>query len=51
MDGMGKTAANFLKKFDISFESLDKFAECSKQKAAAQRSGHLAKEILTVEVQ
>ena len=51
IDGMGMTAENLVEKFDISREDQDAFAYRSQMKAAAaQKSGRLAKEIMTVEI-
>jgi acetyl-CoA acetyltransferase family protein len=51
VDGMGNTAENLVSKFDISREDQDAFAAGSQQKAtAAQESGRLAKEIVSVEI-
>ena len=50
-DAMGETAENLVEKFAISREDQDAFALHSQQKAtAAQNSGRLAKEIVTVEI-
>jgi len=50
-DAMGETAENLVEKFAISREDQDAFALLSQQKAtAAQNSGRLAKEIVTVEI-
>lgn len=51
-DAMGETAENLVEKYNISREDQDAFALHSQQKAtAAQTSGRLAKEIVTVEIQ
>jgi len=50
-DGMGQTAENLVEKYNISREDQDKFAMWSQHKAgAAQASGRLAKEIISVEI-
>ena len=50
-DAMGETAENLVEKYNISREDQDAFALHSQQKAtAAQTSGRLAKEIVTVEI-
>ncbi|MEC4049561.1 3-oxoadipyl-CoA thiolase [Flavobacterium sp. SUN046] len=50
-DAMGETAENLVDKYNISREDQDAFALHSQQKAAAaQSSGRLAKEIVTVEI-
>lgn len=50
-DAMGITAENLVEIHGISREDQDKFAAWSQQKAsAAQRSGRLAKEIISVEI-
>ena len=50
-DGMGTTAENLVDKYGISREDQDKFAYWSQMKAAAaQKSGRLAKEIISVEI-
>ncbi len=50
-DAMGETAENLVDKYNISREDQDAFALQSQQKAAAaQSSGRLAKEIVTVEI-
>ncbi len=50
-DGMGNTAENLVEKYNISREDQDAFAYWSQMKAAAaQKSGRLAKEIVTVEI-
>ena len=50
-DGMGITAENLQEMYDISREDQDKFAAWSQQKAAAaQSSGRLAKEIVSVSI-
>ncbi len=50
-DAMGETAENLVEKYTISREDQDVFALNSQQKAtAAQASGRLAKEIVTVEI-
>ncbi|MFK7948518.1 MAG: 3-oxoadipyl-CoA thiolase [Saprospiraceae bacterium] len=50
-DGMGTTAENLVDLYNISREDQDKFAYWSQMKAAeAQRSGRLAKEIVSVEI-
>lgn len=50
-DAMGETAENLVEKYNISREDQDTFALHSQQKAtAAQTSGRLAKEIVTVEI-
>ncbi len=50
-DAMGETAENLVEKYNISREDQDAFALNSQQKAAAaQASGRLAKEIVTVEI-
>ena len=50
-DAMGETAENLVEKYIISREDQDAFALHSQQKAtAAQTSGRLAKEIVTVEI-
>jgi 3-oxoadipyl-CoA thiolase len=50
-DGMGTTAENLQEMYNISREDQDKFAAWSQQKAAAaQLSGRLAKEIVSVSI-
>lgn len=50
-DGMGETAENLVEMYGISREDQDKFAFWSQMKAtAAQQSGRLAEEIVTVEI-
>ena len=50
-DAMGETAENLVEKYNITREDQDAFALHSQQKAAAaQASGRLAKEIVTVEI-
>lgn len=50
-DGMGTTAENLAEMFKISREDQDQFAYWSQMKAAAaQKSGRLAKEIVSVEI-
>ncbi|HSD14871.1 MAG TPA: 3-oxoadipyl-CoA thiolase [Flavobacterium sp.] len=50
-EAMGETAENLVEKYGISREDQDAFALNSQQKAAAaQNSGRLAKEIVTVEI-
>lgn len=50
-DAMGETAENLVEKYNITREDQDAFALLSQQKAAAaQSSGRLAKEIVTVEI-
>jgi len=50
-DGMGTTAENLVDKYNISREDQDQFAYWSQMKAAAaQKSGRLAKEIVSVEI-
>lgn len=50
-DAMGETAENLVEKYNISRDDQDAFALNSQQKAtAAQNSGRLAKEIVTVEI-
>lgn len=50
-DAMGETAENLVEQYKISREDQDAFALHSQQKAtAAQSSGRLAKEIVTVEI-
>lgn len=50
-DGMGVTAENLVDKYDISREDQDAFAYRSQMKATeAQRSGRLAREIVSVEI-
>lgn len=50
-DAMGQTAENLVDKYNVSREDQDKFAAWSQQKAAAaQKSGRLAKEIVSVEI-
>ncbi|RAR74209.1 3-oxoadipyl-CoA thiolase [Flavobacterium aciduliphilum] len=50
-DAMGETAENLVEKYNISREDQDAFALHSQQKAtAAQASGRLAKEIVTVDI-
>ena len=50
-DGMGTTAENLYDEYKISREDQDKFAAWSHQKAAAaQASGRLAKEIVSVSI-
>jgi acetyl-CoA acetyltransferase family protein len=51
-EAMGETAENLVEKYNITREDQDAFALHSQQKAtAAQTSGRLAKEIVTVEIQ
>lgn len=51
VDGMGNTAENLVEKYNISREDQDAFAYWSQMKAtAAQKSGRLAKEIVSVEI-
>ena len=51
VDGMGVTAENLAELYDISRTAQDQFALWSQQKAAAaQASGRLAKEIVSVEI-
>ncbi len=51
VDGMGQTAENLASLFDISREDQDKFSLWSQQKAAAaQQSGRLSEEIISVEI-
>ncbi|MBT4774703.1 MAG: acetyl-CoA C-acyltransferase [Crocinitomicaceae bacterium] len=50
-DGMGQTAENLVALYNISREDQDQFAYWSQMKAsAAQASGRLAKEIVTVSI-
>jgi 3-oxoadipyl-CoA thiolase len=50
-DGMGTTAENLAEMFKISREDQDQFAYWSQMKAAAaQKSGRLAEEIVSVEI-
>jgi 3-oxoadipyl-CoA thiolase len=50
-DAMGETAENLVEKYNITREDQDAFALHSQQKAtAAQASGRLTKEIVTVEI-
>jgi len=50
-DAMGETAENLVEKYTITREDQDSFAFHSQQKAAAaQDSGRLAKEIVSVEI-
>jgi 3-oxoadipyl-CoA thiolase len=50
-DAMGETAENLVEKYKITREDQDSFALHSQQKAvAAQDSGRLAKEIVSVEI-
>lgn len=50
-DGMGTTAENLVDKYGISRTDQDQFAYWSQMKAAAaQKSGRLAKETITVEI-
>ncbi len=50
-DAMGETAENLVEKYKITREDQDSFAFHSQQKAvAAQDSGRLAKEIVSVEI-
>ena len=50
-DAMGETAENLVEKYNITRQDQDAFALNSQQKAtAAQTSGRLAKEIVTVEI-
>ncbi|TPN86733.1 3-oxoadipyl-CoA thiolase [Aquimarina algicola] len=50
-DGMGVTAENLVEKYNISREDQDAFSYWSQFKAShAQKSGRLAKEIVTVEI-
>ncbi len=50
-EAMGETAENLAEKFNISREDQDLFAYRSQQKAAAaQRSGRLSEEIITVQI-
>ncbi|MEL6556807.1 MAG: 3-oxoadipyl-CoA thiolase [Bacteroidota bacterium] len=50
-DSMGQTAENLVEKYHISREDQDQFALWSQQKAgAAQASGRLSKEIVSVEI-
>jgi acetyl-CoA acyltransferase len=50
-DGMGQTAENLVELYKISREDQDQFAYWSHMKAtAAQKSGRLAKEIISVEI-
>jgi 3-oxoadipyl-CoA thiolase len=50
-DGMGTTAENLVDMYNISREDQDKFAYWSQMKAAAaQKSGRLAKEIVSIEI-
>ncbi len=51
VDGMGNTAENLAEMYNISREDQDAFALWSQQKAtAAQQSGRLAEEIISVEI-
>jgi len=51
VDGMGSTAENLAEMFSISREDQDQFAYWSQSKAtAAQKSGRLAEEIVSVEI-
>ncbi|MFT5600281.1 MAG: acetyl-CoA acyltransferase [Flavobacteriales bacterium] len=51
VDGMGVTAENLVELYKISREDQDQFAYWSQMKAsAAQASGRLAEEIITVEI-
>ncbi len=51
VDGMGNTAENLAELYSISREDQDAFALWSQQKAtAAQESGRLAEEIISVEI-
>jgi len=50
-DGMGQTAENLAELYSINRKDQDRFAYWSQKKAAkAQKSGRLAKEIMTVEI-
>lgn len=50
-DGMGQTAENLVEMYGIEREAQDQFALWSQQKAAAaQQSGRLAKEIVSVSI-
>ncbi|CAG0907862.1 unnamed protein product [Cyprideis torosa] len=50
-DGMGMTAENLVEKYGISREDQDAFAAWSQHKAAkAQKSGRLAKEIISIAI-
>ncbi len=50
-EGMGSTAENLAEMYSINREDQDKFAAWSQQKAAAaQNSGRLAKEIISVSI-
>lgn len=50
-DGMGQTAENLVEMYGIEREAQDQFSLWSQQKAtAAQNSGRLAKEIVSVEI-
>ncbi len=50
-DGMGVTAENLVKKYNISRKDQDKFAYQSQMKAAkSKKSGRLAQEIVAVEI-
>ena len=50
-EGMGQTAENLAKKYNISREDQDEFANCSQQKAAhATSSGRHSEEIVSVEI-
>jgi len=50
-EGMGSTAENLAELYSINREDQDKFAAWSQQKAAeAQKSGRLAKEIVSVSI-
>lgn len=51
-EAMGNTAENLAELYNISREDQDKFALWSQEKASkAQKSGRLAKEILSIEIQ
>ncbi len=51
VDAMGNTAENLAEMLNISREDQDKFSVWSQEKAfAAQQNGHLAKEIVGVEI-
>lgn len=51
VDGMGVTAENLVEKYGISREDQDQFSYWSQMKAsAAQQSGRLAEEIVTVQI-
>lgn len=51
VDGMGQTAENLAEKFNINREDQDAFAYQSQMKAAAaQSSGRLAEEIVSIEI-